>query len=252
MPATIRAFRVLPNCGKCGNCVDNMKPRIADLLPPDLARTLGAVKSASPALALGIAAFDEEMKGGIPTSALTEIFGETGQGAWWLGLRALAAVREKAVALIEPAGTFFAPGAASVGVDLSRLLVLRESNRRQALWALERIAKDKSVGATLAHIEGMGETEMRRLQLAAESSGQALLLLREEQRLSRASWGALRLRVTSEPADSERRIVIQTLRARGGFAPRPILIEIEHGTMAVRASSVLPHRADFAGLAKTA
>lgn len=96
MPATIRAFRVLPNCGKCGNCVDNMKPRIADLLPPDLARTLGAVKSASPALALGIAAFDEEMKGGIPTSALTEIFGETGQGAWWLGLRALAAVREKA------------------------------------------------------------------------------------------------------------------------------------------------------------
>jgi protein ImuA len=252
MPATIRAFRVLPNCGKCGNCVDNMKPRIADLLPPDLARTLGAVKSASPALALGIAAFDEEMKGGIPTSALTEIFGETGQGSWWLGLRALAAVREKAVAIIEPAGTFFAPGAASVGVDLSRLLVLRESNRRQALWALERIVKDKSVGATLAHIEGMGETEMRRLQLAAESSGQALILLREEQRLSRASWGALRLRVSSEPGDSERRIIVETLRARGGFAPRPILIEIEHGTMAVRASSVLPHRADFAGLAKTA
>lgn len=226
--------------------------RIADILPPELARTLGAIKGASPALALGIAAFDEEMKGGMPTSALTEVFGESGEGAWWLGLKTLAAVRGKAVAVIEPAGAFHPPGAAAVGVDMSRLLVLREPNRKKALWALERIAKAESVGATLACIEGLGETEMRRLQLAAEASGQVLVLLREEQRNTRASWGALRLRVRGEPSGGHRRIVVETLRARGGFAPRPILIEIEHGTLAVRASSVLPHRAHFAGLAQSA
>ena len=226
--------------------------RIADILPPELARTLGAVRDASPPLPLGIEAFDAEMRGGLPTSAMIEIFGEAGQGAWWLGLRALAAVREKAVAVVEPADTFFAPGAASVGVDLSRLLVLREPNRKKALWALERISRDKSVGATLACVEGLGDTEMRRLQLAAEASGQALLLLREEQRLSRASWGALRLRVSAEPGEGERRIIVETLRARGGFAPRPILIEIDHGTMAVHISAVLPHRTDSARLSRSA
>lgn len=249
MPDTIRAFHVLPNCSKCGNCVDNMKPRLADLLPPELARTLGAVKSVLPALPLGIAAFDAEMRGGMPGGALTEIFSEMGQGGWWLGLRTLAAVKDKAVAVVEPAGTFHPPGAASIGVDLSRLLVLREPNRKKALWALERIAKDKSVGATLACVEGLGDTEMRRLQLAAEASGQTLLLLRAEHELSRASWGALRLRVRGEIGDGERRIIIETLRARGGFAPRPVVIEIEHGTLAVHTSAVLPHRADFAGLA---
>jgi hypothetical protein len=226
--------------------------RIADILSPELARTLGAVKGLSPALPLGIEAFDAEMRGGLPTSALIEIFGEMGQGAWWLGFKVLAAIRGKAIAIVEPAGTFFPPGAASVGVDLSRLLVLRETNRKKALWALERIAKDKSVGATLACVEGLGDTEMRRLQLAAESSGQSLMLLRAEHELSRASWGALRLRVSSEPSEENRRIVVETLRARGGFMPRPILIEIEHGTMAVHTSAVLPHRAHHAGLANAA
>ncbi|HRJ79246.1 MAG TPA: hypothetical protein PLF37_12120, partial [Planctomycetota bacterium] len=145
----------------------------------------------------GAAVLDDQLGGGLPRGAVTEIFGESGEGAWWLGLRALAQVQGKVCALVEPAGTFYPPGAACLGVDLSRLLVVRESNVKKALWALERVAREKQVSATLAAISKLNDTEIRRLQLAAESSGQALILLRPPAELSRASWGALRLLVRS-------------------------------------------------------
>lgn len=200
-------------------------------------------------LCTGAAALDEHLGGGIPCGAVTEIFGETGCGAWWLGLRALAQVQGKACALVEPTGNFFPPGAACLGADLSRLLVVREPNRKKALWALERIAREKQVGATLASINNLGDTEVRRLQLAAESSGQALMLLRPPAELSRASWGALRLLARSEPGPG-RRIVVEVLRVRGGAMPRPILLELDDDTMAVHTSSLLSHRQDHAGRAQ--
>jgi hypothetical protein len=201
-------------------------------------------------LSTGIDALDANLNGGLPCGAVTEIFGEVGHGAWWLGLRMLSQVKDKNCALIEPAGTFFPPGAASLGVDLRRLLVVREKNRKRALWALERIAREKNVGATLAAVSNLTDTELRRLQLAAESSGQVLMLLRRPSELSRASWGALRVLVHAEPgAGQSRRVVIETLRVRGAMPPRPILLELEHDSMAVRTSALLPHRADHARVA---
>ncbi len=219
------------------------RPAIAQLLPPELARTLGASRSGVyKALPTGIETLDLALQGGVPRGAVTEIFGEFGQGAWWLGLHLLAQVKDKICALIEPAGTFFPPGAAALGVDLGRLLVIRESNRKQALWALERISHEKVVGATLAVMERMSELEVRRLQLAAEASGQVLLLLRNPREISRASWGALRLHVHARPGQRNGRcLVVETLRARGALAPRPVLLEIEHATDAVRLSALLPH-----------
>ncbi|KAA0214598.1 hypothetical protein EDM80_06420 [bacterium] len=202
-------------------------------------------------LSTGVAALDEHLGGGLPCGAVTEIFGETGGGAWWLGLCVLAQVQGKINAVIEPAGSFFPPGAASLGVDLSRLLVVRESNRRKALWALERVAREKQVGATLAAMGNLTDTEARRLQLAAESSGQALILLRSPPELSRASWGALRLRVRSEPGPG-RCIVVEVLRVRGARILRPMLLELDHDTMAVRTSALLPHRTDHAGRSQSA
>ncbi|MCC7507959.1 MAG: hypothetical protein IT464_01125 [Planctomycetes bacterium] len=199
-------------------------------------------------LCTGTPELDEHLGGGFACGAVTEIFGEAGGGAWWLGLRALAQVRAGVCAIVEPAGGFFPPGAASLGVDLSKLLVVREPNRKKALWALERVAREKQVCATLAAIGNLNDTEVRRLQLAAESSGQALILLRPPAELSRASWGALRLLARSEPGPG-RQIVVEVLRIRGGAMPRPILLELDDDTMAVRTSSLLSHRQDHAGRA---
>lgn len=229
------------------------RPSLREALPPELALLAGTsspmaayAQPSNGALSTGIDLLDDNLRGGLPCGAVTEIFGEAGQGAWWIGLRALARVKDKTCAVIETTGTFFPPGAASVGVDLRRLLVVREPNRKRAFWALERIAREKNVGAVLAALPGLNDTEVRRLQLAAESSGQTLMLLRSPAELSCASWGALRLLVRAEPGDGNRRIVIETLRMRGAMPPRPILLELEHDSMVVRTSAVLSHRTDLA------
>ena len=220
--------------------------KLGDLVVPGL-----HTPAARTFLSTGTPALDDHLSGGLPCGSITEIFGDAGQGAWWLGLRALAQTKDKTCALVEPAGTFFPPGAAALGVDLHRLLVIREPNRKNALWALDRIAREKKIGATLAAISKLTDTELRRLQLAAEASGQALILLRPPAELSRASWGALRLLVRSEPGPG-RRIVVEVLRMRGASMPRPILLELDHDSLAVRTSALLPHRADHPRFAHNA
>ncbi|MCC6572356.1 MAG: hypothetical protein IT462_01075 [Planctomycetes bacterium] len=203
---------------------------------------LSDARSLPAPLSTGIDALDANFGGGLPRGALTEIFGEPAQGGWWFGLRTLANVRDKMCALVEPAATFFPPGAAYLGVNLRRLIVIRENNRKRALWALERITHEKNIGATIAAIPGLTDTELRRLQLASEHSGQACILMRAPGELSRASWGALRLKLRAEPSDAGRCIVVETLRARGGAMPRPIRIELENDSLVVRTSALLPHR----------
>lgn len=219
---------------------------LAPRLRADLRQSfgLGRVAQAAP-LGLGIDALDEELGGGLPRGAVTEIIGPAGQGAQWLAVRALAACGAQAMAWVDPAATLYPPGLAAMGVDLSRLLLVRDPNARHGLWALERIARSPAVAVAVGQFGRLADTELRRLQLAAESSGQVLLLLRERADGARASWGALRLQVRAEPGAGPRRMIVETLRARGGLMPRPVRIELEHGTAAVHSSAVLPHRADL-------
>lgn len=197
-------------------------------------------------LALGISALDTELGGGLPLGALTEVVSEPGHGGWWLAMRALAAVAGR-VGLLNHDDSFHPPGAALHGVDLSRLLVVRARNRKDALWSLERLAKNTGLAATFAWLPGLKDVELRRLQLAAERSRQAVILLRDEQEAGRSSWGALRLKVSGVPGDGPRILSITTLRARGAM-PRPVRIEVDDVTGVVRNASVVPHGAPDAEL----
>jgi hypothetical protein len=201
-----------------------------------------ATKLQAPAgkrLPLGIDQLDQQLGGGLPQGAVTEIVSEPGHGGWWLAMRALAQVKGR-IGLLNHDDSFHPPGAALHGVDLSRLLIVRTSERKDSLWALERLAKNASLAATFSWLPGLRDVELRRLQLASERSGQCLLLMRDPDEAGRSSWGALRLRVQAVPGGM---IEVTTLRARGGTMPRPVRIEVEDGTGAVRGASVVPHRA---------
>jgi len=216
---------------------------LAEIMPPELARTfsVGSQRDAT-ALATGLEALDSGLGGGFPRGAITELISAPGHGGDWLIARALLAA-DGTCAVLDHDGSFHPPGAAAAGVDLSRLLIVRESRPKEALWALERLAREPGLRVVLASLPRLNDTILRRLQLAAESSGQVLLLSRPEAETSRASWGALRLRITSEPGDGSRRMLVEVLRARNGLMPRPVRIEVDDETGAVRASAVLSHRA---------
>jgi recombination protein RecA len=212
---------------------------LASIMPPSLARTFGVGRVQAPVLATGIESLDAALGGGFPQGAISEIISKPGHGGDWLALRAMLAAGTTC-AVLDHDGSFHPPGAAALGLDLSRLLVVRESRRKEALWALERLAREPGLAVVLASLPELTDTMLRRLQLAAESSGQVLLLMQPE--AARASWGALRLKVRGEPGDGRRRLLVEVLRARGGRMPRPVRIEINDDfTGTVRASSVLSH-----------
>ena len=142
------------------------------------------------------------------------------------------------------------PGAALHGVDLSRLLVVRVRNRKDALWSLERLAKNTGLAATFAWLPDLKDVELRRLQLAAERSKQTVILLRDEQEAGRSSWGELRLKVRGVPSTGPRVLEITTLRARGAM-PRPVRIEVDNVTGVVRGAAVVSHGATDAELRRT-
>jgi hypothetical protein len=154
-------------------------------------------------------------------------------------MRALAQVKGR-IGLLNHDDSFHPPGAALLGVDLSRLLIVRTKERKDCLWALERMGKNSALAATFSWLPGLKDVELRRLQLASERSRQTILLLRDPDEAGRSSWGALRLQVRAVPGGE---IEVTTLRARGGTMPRPVRIEVEDGTGAVRGATVVPHRA---------
>ena len=215
-----------------------------DILPPELARTfvLGGERAA--AVPTGVDALDAELQGGLPRAALTEILAEDGEGAEWLALRALSRAGGR-VAILDSDDSFHPPGAAALGLDLSRTLIVRERRPREVLYALERLAREKHLRATLAWPGALQDTFLRRLQLAAERSGQCVMLLCA--RAGETSWGALRLRVRAVRGQGARVLEVHTLRARGGILPRPVRIEVDDGTLSVRMAAALPHPAVDAG-----
>jgi protein ImuA len=216
---------------------------LASIMPPELARTFSQSAGAVPVLPTGIDALDAALGGGLPQGAITEVLSEPGHGGDWLAVRALLAA-DGMCAVLDHDGSFHPPGAAAAGVDLKRLLVVRESRPKEALWALERLAREPGLKVVLAALPKLTDTMLRRLQLAAETSGQCLILLRSDSEAARASWGALRLRVRGEPGNGERRLLVEVLRARNGSMPRPVRIEIDDDfKAALRAHPVLSHGA---------
>lgn len=194
---------------------------------------------ATPRLALGVDALDHAIGGGVPLGGVTEIVSEQGRGGWWFASRVLAAV-SKPVGVLNHDNTLHPPGLTALGVNIGRALVVQTESRRDALWSLERMAKNPDLGATVCWMTGLSDVEQRRLQLASERSGQIVLMLTNEQHAGRASWGALRIRVEGLPTiGGDRRLRITPMRGRGGIVPAPIELEVEHGTNAVRRAAVV-------------
>lgn len=80
-----------------------------------------------PVVSSGVVALDELLMGGLPVGALTELVGETCSGRMSLALSFLSQITAmgKVCAWIDASNTFNPASAASVGVDLKRLLWVR-------------------------------------------------------------------------------------------------------------------------------
>jgi hypothetical protein len=161
--------------------------------------------------------------GGWPQGALTEILlAREGIGEIRLALPALARLQSQGqdVAWIDPPFQPYAPALAAAGLDLSRLLIVRCRDRRDAPWAYEQALRSVECGAAFAWLPLQDERLLRRLSVAAREGCTWGVLWRRPGDHARTSAAPLRLGL----APSGGRLAVHVLKRRGGELREPVLI----------------------------
>jgi protein ImuA len=170
----------------------------------------------------------------LPAGSLVELLSDAvGAGAWTLALFLAkhACGTHKTLIIADVERHFYPPGAAALGIDLDRALVIRPRTRQKALLAVTQSLRCPAIGAALARFEQLPAVDFRRLQLAAETGGGAGFLLRPLTALRTPSFAAVRLvlaPVVSVQAD--RVVQVEVARLRGGKSEQSFFVEIDHET----------------------
>lgn len=185
----------------------------------------------------GLVELDAALGGGFMLASVHELLTPaTGAPARSLALLAAAAAsgREGCLLYVDPAGDFYPPGAAQLGVPLERLWVVRTRREVDALWVAEQALRCRAVAALLLPVRRMEAYVSRRLQLAAEAGGGLGLVIRSDPRPG-PTFAASRLRLDPLPGQAEsRRLLVSVLKLREGRPPEPFVLELPDAAGTVR------------------
>ncbi|MDJ0927321.1 MAG: translesion DNA synthesis-associated protein ImuA [Gammaproteobacteria bacterium] len=180
-----------------------------------------------PVLTTGFRELDQALAGGWPVGALSELLVTGwGLGEFRLLIPALGALTTAAdqsgwIMFVNPPYIPYAPGLSAAGVDVSRIVVVRSENRSDTFWSIEQSVRSDSFSAVIGFCEAADSRALRRLQLAAESTGCWVLLFRPVRFCRQRSPAALRIRLT--PA-RQRGLAVKILKRRGG-QPRQLVLD---------------------------
>jgi protein ImuA len=134
-------------------------------------------------------------------------------------------------------GRLFGWGARGLGLDLSRLLLIRARREPEALWAFEEALKSGAVSAVIGALDRPAFVATRRLDFAARSGQAAGFVLRAGP-AGDLSAARLRWRIAAQPsaphlsdprAPGAARLQAELVRSRDGRSGR-FLLEQEHAT----------------------
>jgi cell division inhibitor SulA/protein ImuA len=180
--------------------------------------------SAWQGLASGYPRLDRHLPGGgWPRHALTEILlDHYGTGELQLLMPALAGLSSSGeeagwIAWIGPPFEPYPPALQQWGIDLSRVLIVRPKETREALWAAEQALSSGNCAAVLLWPDELDDAASRRLQLAAEKGQSWAIAFRSLRALTQPSAAALRIRLDAGEAGTD----LGILKSRGG---RPAVV----------------------------
>jgi hypothetical protein len=164
-------------------------------------------RNALPTVPIGIAEIDE-LTGGLPRGALTEIYGPACSGRTSLLFSALAArtAQGESCALIDGCDTFDPHSAEAAGVDLKKLLWVRCKNIDQALRSTDLLLQSGGFGFMATDLTDVAPRLVRQVPLdswfrfrrAVEDTPAILVLLDQESNAK--TCASLVLRMDAQPA----------------------------------------------------
>jgi len=166
-------------------------------------------------LASGISGLDARIGGGWPRTGLIEILSP---GIAGLSLLVPVLARLSAEpgwqSWINPPYIPYAPALLARGINADRVLLVREVDNDQALWAGEQALRSGTSTVVLLWVKRITTAQTRRLQLAAETGATLGVLFRSARDVQQSSVAGLRLQVSTE-ADA---LQVRVLKRRSGWA----------------------------------
>lgn len=190
-------------------------------------------------LSVGVPAIDSGLPwGGLPLGALHEVAGaaaESEDGAVAAAFLAGILARlspERPVLWCMGRSDLHVPGLAFYGLLPERLILVRAPGDREILWAMEEGLRSPALAAVVGETTFLPAPASRRLQLAAELSGNTGFALCRGSTTATTSSAVTRWRVSAlpgslapgEPGIGRPRWRIELLRCRGGM---PAIWEVE-------------------------
>jgi len=171
---------------------------------------------------------DAALGGGWPRGAVCELaLADTGCGELTLLLPVLAQLTGT-IALIAPPHVPYPPAFAAAGVALARLLLIDPPDPAQAQWSAEQTLRSGACAAVLLWLPSVGAPAVRRLQLAAETSGAFMALLVPQAGSPAQLPAALRLQIKSAPQG----VAVSVRKRRGGWPGADVIVEYPTGAVA--------------------
>lgn len=207
-------------------------------------------KAATSGIASSFPELDKLLPGhGWPKNGTMELLhDQSGIGELRLIMPALAQLSRRNsrwITWIAPPYIPYAPALMAAGIDLSRILVVRPGNEKDALWATEKALTSKSCSAVLAWPGNkVRNKDIRRLQVAAKESQCWNILFRPIRAAQQSSPAELRIMLqphqTSGLSDSIM-INLSILKRRGGWATDifPIALKDNLNRMTPRYSELI-------------
>ncbi len=218
--------------------------RLLEQTSPTTAKHLGLAPSVLP---LGLEAFDEVLPdSGLPRGQVIEVAVSPGSGlATSVGLWACRAAQidashqgsETWCAFVDPSGSLFAPGVASAGVELERLLVVRPSS----LAPIQRSTKTRKSGQNREAVEsslaGLNRIAVKLAEArlfsvlvvdlvgATWSPGRTRTAPLEPRSLSQ--WGKSVRRMAMAVAGTATQVILLTDKAAPRTLPLPVALRLE-------------------------
>ena len=171
---------------------------------------------------------------GLPLGAISEVIAANhalGALSLALALGEPLIAAGRAWAVVDSDESFYAPAAAALGLDLSKLVLIRTSARESA-WAMTHLLRCPDISISFMASRSMDNMTYRRFQLAAERSGNAGILIRPLSALKRPCWAQLRLLVSaagsitgSERLTDKRALEVTLIHARGVDEHKTVIVE---------------------------
>ncbi len=173
--------------------------------------------------------------GGWPCGAMTEVLqAKPGQHEWGLVAPALAALQSASPAgLVVLVGAPYCPFGPALGarqINMQRLLSISsvkstvKNDGPAMLWATREALQCADVAAVMAWLPDARSAHLRRLQIAALTSGKLLFVFRPVQAQHDASPAPLRLKLAGT-AQSIHNLQIDVFKRRGPLLAAPVLID---------------------------